>query len=167
MSSRALKCCAIFNRMFEKVEGRLNRLMHFSQSVMLVGVVYRTSPYYGKNSSNKQREKTVHHWWWWWASYLSCECGWPARDYWQTSDSIPSHSAPFIVEAWNKFLRTVTAPFVSNKEQTVLIILDENYTHLHSVLMIIIRFIHPYSNIVVFCLVIVLIEMYTEFSHYS
>ena len=26
MSSRALKCCAIFNRMFKKVEGRLKRL---------------------------------------------------------------------------------------------------------------------------------------------
>ena len=26
MSSRALKCCAIFNRMFEKVGGRSNRL---------------------------------------------------------------------------------------------------------------------------------------------
>ena len=41
-----------------------NLLMHLSQSVVLWQIALfdkRPSPYYGKNSSNKQRETTVHH----------------------------------------------------------------------------------------------------------
>ena len=71
MSSRKLKLGTLFIQKWQCCPLYLKRLMCLSQSVVLWqgrGGIQKTalfgkspSPYYGKNSSNKQREITLHH----------------------------------------------------------------------------------------------------------